>query len=149
MTMGTSESVRRYSQRVKALIWKLTTDIAPSVQVEWYVAGFPEEMGFQIRQTRLATLQQAMEAAQNYENSAQSLQKSLRGSEKREKSKTRRKDRRPGKGVSIPIHPVLLAQLVQAGSVLLRTVRIAIKVLHPESMDPGTGTRRPRKVRSR
>ena len=92
MTMGTSESVRRYGQRVKALIQKLTTDIAPSVQVEWYVAGFPEEMGFQIRQTRPATLQQAMEAAQNYENSAQSLRKSLRGSERREKSKTRRKD---------------------------------------------------------
>ena len=73
MTMGTSELVRRYGQRVKALIQKLTTDIAPSVQVEWYVAGFPEEMGFQIRQTRPATLQQAMEAAQNYENSAQSL----------------------------------------------------------------------------
>ena len=31
MTMGTSESVRRYGQRVKALIQKLTTDIAPSV----------------------------------------------------------------------------------------------------------------------
>ena len=92
MTMGTSESVRRYGQRVKALIQKLTTDIAPSVQVEWYVAGFPEEMGFQIWQTQPATLQQAMEAALNYKNSAQSLRKSLRGSEKREKSKTRRKD---------------------------------------------------------
>ena len=97
MTMGTSESVRRYGQRVKALIQKLTTDITPSVQVEWYVAGFSEEMGFQIQQTRLATLQQAMEAAQNYENSAQSLRKSLRGSEKKEKSKTRRKDRKSRK----------------------------------------------------
>ena len=56
MTMGTSDLVRRYGQRVKALIQKLTTDIAPSVQVEWYVAGFPEEMGFQIRQTQPATL---------------------------------------------------------------------------------------------
>ena len=92
MTMGTSKSVRRYGQRVKALIQKLTTDIAPSVQVEWYVAGFQEEMGFHIRQTRPTTLQQAMEATQNYENSAHSLRKSLRGSEKREKSKTRRKD---------------------------------------------------------
>ena len=46
MTMGTSKSVRRYRQRVKALIQKLTTEIAPNVQVEWYVAGFPEEMGF-------------------------------------------------------------------------------------------------------
>ena len=94
MTMGTSESVRRYGQGVKALIQKLTTDISPSVQVEWYVAGFPEEMGFQIRQTRPAMLQQAMEAAQNYKNSAQSLRKSLRGSEKKEKSKTRKKDRK-------------------------------------------------------
>ena len=48
MTMKKSESVRKYGQRVKALIQKLTTDIAPSVQVEWYVAGFPEWMGFQI-----------------------------------------------------------------------------------------------------
>ena len=79
---------------MKALIQKLTTDITSSVQVEWYVAGFPEEMGFQILQTRRATLQQAMEASQNYENSAQSLRKSLRGSEKRKKSKTRRKDRK-------------------------------------------------------
>ena len=48
--MGKSESVRRYGQRVKALIQKLTTDIAPSVQIEWYVAGFLEKMGFHIRQ---------------------------------------------------------------------------------------------------
>ena len=65
------------------------------------MAGFPEEMGFQIWQTRSATLQQAMEAAlnyknaaQNYKKSAESLRKSLRGSEKREKSKNRRKDRK-------------------------------------------------------
>ena len=49
MTMGKSESVRRYGQRVKALIQKLTTKISPTVQVEWYVAGFPEKIGFQIR----------------------------------------------------------------------------------------------------
>src|SRR3954447_16517112 len=35
-------------------------------------------MGFQIRQSRPTTLQEAMEAAQNYENSAQSLRKALR-----------------------------------------------------------------------
>ena len=71
--MGKSESVKRYGQRVKALIQKLTTDIAPSVQVEWYITGFPEKMGFEIQQTRPTTLQEAMEATQNYENSAQSL----------------------------------------------------------------------------
>src|SRR5450759_5048146 len=49
ITMKLSESVRKYSQRVKALIQKLTTDAAPALQVEWYVAGFPEKMGFQIR----------------------------------------------------------------------------------------------------
>ena len=42
MTIKTSELVRKYGQRVKALIQKLTTEIAPSVQVEWYVTGFPE-----------------------------------------------------------------------------------------------------------
>jgi hypothetical protein len=50
MTMRTSKSVRKYGQRVKALIQMLTMEIAPSVQVEWYVAGFPEAMGFQIQQ---------------------------------------------------------------------------------------------------
>ena len=94
MIMGKSESVRRYGQRVKALIQKLITEISPTVQVEWYVAGFAEKMGFQIRQARPRTLQEAMEAAQNYENSAQSLQKSLKGIEKREKSKSEKKDRR-------------------------------------------------------
>ena len=63
MTMGKSESVRRYGQRVKALIQKLTTEISPTVQVEWYVAGFLEKMGFQIRQARPTTLNEAMEAA--------------------------------------------------------------------------------------
>jgi hypothetical protein len=40
------------------------------VQVEWYVAGFPEAMGFQIWQTWPANLRDTMEAAHNYENSA-------------------------------------------------------------------------------
>jgi hypothetical protein len=60
--------------------------------VEWYVAGFPEKMGFQIRQYRPETLRDAMEAAQNYENSVQSLRKSLRKSE--EKGRKHRRKRR-------------------------------------------------------
>ena len=79
---------------MKALIQKLTMEIFPTVQVEWYVVGFPEKMGFQIRQAQPTTLQEAMEAAQNYENSAQSLMKSLKGLEKLEKSKSGKKDRR-------------------------------------------------------
>ena len=47
--------------------------------------------GFQIRQTRPATLRKAMEAAQNYENSAQSLRKSLKQSEKGRKHHRRRR----------------------------------------------------------
>ena len=47
--MKSSESVRKYGQRVNALIQKLTTDAAPALQVEWYVVGFPEKMGSQIR----------------------------------------------------------------------------------------------------
>jgi hypothetical protein len=43
-----SESVRRYGQRVKALINKVTTDIAPIVTIQWYVAGFPNDMACQI-----------------------------------------------------------------------------------------------------
>ncbi|PTQ47521.1 hypothetical protein MARPO_0008s0262 [Marchantia polymorpha] len=76
MRMEPGESVRRYGQRVRSLIQKLTPGIAPSVQVEWYVSGFPDRMGFQVRQARPQTLQEAMEAAQNYENSKQSLRQS-------------------------------------------------------------------------
>jgi hypothetical protein len=94
MTMRTSKSVRKYGQRIKALIQKLTMEIAPSVQVEWYVAGFPEAMGFQIRQTRPANLRDAMEAAHNYENSAQSLRKAVRRSEKKDKGKGKKEDRK-------------------------------------------------------
>ena len=50
-------------------------EIALSMQVEWYVAGFLEEMGFQIWQTYHTTLREAIEATQNYENSAQSFWK--------------------------------------------------------------------------
>ena len=81
MIMKTFELVWKYGQRVKALIQKLTIEIALSMQVEWYVVGFLEEMGFQIRQARPATLREAMEAAQNYKNSVQSLWKSLKRSE--------------------------------------------------------------------
>jgi hypothetical protein len=94
MTMRTSESVRKYGQRVKALVQKLTMEIAPSVQVEWYVAGFPEAMGFQIRQTRPASLRETMEAAHNYENFAQSLRKAVRRSEKKDKGKGKKDDRK-------------------------------------------------------
>ena len=92
MTIGKSESVKRYGQRVKALIQKLTMEISPTVQVDWYVVGFLEKMGFQIRQARPTTLNIAMEAAQNYENFARSLRKSLKGLEKREKSKSEKKN---------------------------------------------------------
>lgn len=92
--MKRSESVRKYSQRVKSLIQKLTTEIAPSVQVEWYVAGFLEEMGFHIRQTRPRTLREAMEAAQNYEDSAQSLRNALRRGERKSEKHTKKARRK-------------------------------------------------------
>lgn len=78
MKMESDESVRRYGQRVRSLIHKLNSGIAASVQVEWYVAGLPDRMGFQVRQARPQTLQEAMESAQNYENSMQSLRQSRR-----------------------------------------------------------------------
>jgi hypothetical protein len=62
--MRTSESVRKYGQRVKALIQKLTMEITPSVQVEWYVAG------------------------------VQSLRKAVRRSEKQDKGEGKKEDRK-------------------------------------------------------
>jgi hypothetical protein len=88
------DSVQKYGQRVKALIEKLTMEITPSVQVEWYVAGFPEAIGFQIWQTQPTNLRDTMEAAHNYENSAQSLRKAVRRSEKQDKEKGKKDDRK-------------------------------------------------------
>ena len=48
ITMKSLELVWKYGQRVKVLIQKLTTNAAPALQVEWYVAGFPQKMGFHI-----------------------------------------------------------------------------------------------------
>jgi hypothetical protein len=107
MTMKTSESVRKYGQQVKALIHKLTMEIAPSVQVEWYVAGFPEAMGFQIRQTRPAKLRDAMEAADNYDNSAQSLWKAVRRSKKQDKGKGKKEDRKSRRRRKFPTRIVI------------------------------------------
>ena len=94
LKMKSSESVRKYGQRVKALIQKLTTEIAPSLQVEWYVAGLPKSMGFLIRQARPLTLRDAMDAATNYENSAQSLRKSSRSYGGRDKGKNKKSSRK-------------------------------------------------------
>jgi hypothetical protein len=94
LTMRSSESVRKYGQRVKALIQKLTTEIAPSLQVEWYVAGLPAAMGFLIRQAKPRTLKEAMDAATDYENSTQSLRKSMRRSKLKEKEKGKKDDRK-------------------------------------------------------
>lgn len=99
MKMRTDETVRRYGQRVRNLIHRLTPGITASVQIEWYVAGFPEEMGFHVRQARPLTLQDAMEAAQNYENSKQSLRQSRRRS-KTEGSEHDRKVRKKKKKYS-------------------------------------------------
>ena len=67
------ESVRRYGQKVKALIQRLTFGTAPKMEIEWYVSGLPDDMEFQIRQSRPLTLHDAMEAAQNHKNTVLSL----------------------------------------------------------------------------
>ena len=128
MTMKTSESVPKYGQRVKALIQKLTTEIASSVQVEWYVKGFLEEMVFQIRQAQPATLREAMEPAQNYEKLAQSLWKSLKRSEKKG-LKHYRKERRRRK------HSESDDSSVSSES------NTATSSSESSENDPGTGTR--------
>lgn len=103
--LKSDESVRKYGQRVKSLMQKLTDNIAPRIQVEWYMAGLPEEMGFQIRQTRPANLREAMESAQNYENSANLRTSVLKAEKRREREleaarRNRRRDRDSDKSES-------------------------------------------------
>ena len=94
ISMKSGESVRKYGQRVKSLIQKVTSEIAANVQIEWYLRGLPNDMGFTIRQTRPITLREAMEAAQNYENSVQSIREKLRRKDKKCKKKEKRSSRR-------------------------------------------------------
>lgn len=93
------ESVRKYGQRLKSLVQKLTDPVANNIQVEWYLAGLPEDMSFQIRQFRPTTLSAVMEAAQNYENAGSSLRASVLKAEKRREKEIayRRTARRKGK----------------------------------------------------
>ena len=63
--------------------------------------GIPDSAG------STGILHEAMEASQNYENSAQSLQKSLKASEKRERSKLEDKTGRTRDKGSIRPHPTL------------------------------------------
>lgn len=87
ITKRDSESVRKYGQRVKALMNKVAVGISPIVSIQWYVGGLPDEMAFQIRRSKPGTLREAMEAAQDYEDSAHAL----RGSrDKSKKSKGKR-----------------------------------------------------------
>lgn len=90
MKMDLDKSVQRYGQRVRYLINKLTPGIAASVQIEWYIVGFLDDKGFQVQQAWLQTLQEAIEAAQHYENSKQSLRQT-RGMSKSESSKRGKK----------------------------------------------------------
>lgn len=71
-----SESIRKYGQRMKALMNKVAVGIAPVVAIQWYIGGLPDDMAFQIRRTKPETLREAMEAAQDYEESAQALRSS-------------------------------------------------------------------------
>lgn len=86
--------MRQHEQQVESLLQKLTTGISPVVQVEWYIAGFPKDMGFYIRQSRLANLREATEAAQNYENSYQSLRESLKRNEMKDAKSRKTKDKK-------------------------------------------------------
>lgn len=46
MKMERDEFVQKYGQRVRSLIHKRTLGIAGSIQIEWYVTGFSNDMGF-------------------------------------------------------------------------------------------------------
>lgn len=75
ISMKDNESVRRYSQRVKSLIKKCATEGSPRLQKEWFVGGLPSTMGFAVRMAKPTTLAEAIEAAQDYEDSLHSMGK--------------------------------------------------------------------------
>ena len=66
----------------------------PKVEIEWYMLGLPDDMEFQIRQSQPLTLHDAMEVAQNYENTILSLRRSQRKNELEEKKKDKKKGRK-------------------------------------------------------
>ena len=76
ITMKDNELVRRYSQRVKSLIKKCATEGSPRLQKEWFIGGLPSAMGFAVRMAKPTSLTEAIEAAQDYEDSLHSMRKS-------------------------------------------------------------------------
>lgn len=75
IAMKDNESVRRYGQRVKSLIKKCASEGSPRLQKEWFVGGLPSAMGFAVRMAKPTTLAEAIEAAQDYEDSLHSMRK--------------------------------------------------------------------------
>ena len=70
ISMKKTDTLRSYTQRVHQLISKLTTPPPANMQMEWFIAGLPELLDFEVRKSDPQTLTAAIDIAKRYEKSA-------------------------------------------------------------------------------
>ena len=63
VTMDPSDTLRSYSQKVHVLISKLANPAPTNLQLEWFIAGLPALLDFEVRKAEPPTLAEAIEIA--------------------------------------------------------------------------------------
>ena len=68
--MKKNDSLRSYTQRLLQLVGKLTTAPPANMQMEWFIAGLPELLDFEVQKADPQSLSAAIDIAKKYEKSA-------------------------------------------------------------------------------
>jgi hypothetical protein len=70
VTIEPSDTLQSYSQKVQQLISKLANPAPANLQLEWFIAGLPGLLDFEVRKAEPASLAEEIEIAKKYEKSA-------------------------------------------------------------------------------
>ena len=70
VTMDPSDTLQSYLQKVQVLISKLANPAPTNLQLEWFIAGLPALLDFEVRKAEPTSLVEAIEIAKKYEKSA-------------------------------------------------------------------------------
>jgi hypothetical protein len=67
VTVEPSDTLQSYSQKVQQLISKLVNPAPANLQLEWFIAGLPALLDFEVRKAEPASLAKAIEIAKKYD----------------------------------------------------------------------------------
>ena len=73
--MGPKESLRKYTQRIRDLMSRLTIQPTTNLQIEWFIGGLEHDVEFEVRKSKPASLAEAITTAKDYEESLKQMTK--------------------------------------------------------------------------